>query len=192
MRLHLFTVVLLSALACFAACGGGDDDSADGDSGGPTATDAPTATETSDGNGDDGGGGDDDGGESGFSEEFGVDQLGNGGTGTIVLGDETLEYDVIVCGEEEDGVYVMSGRGLDAAGEPFVAQVGVEFGLDASAEISRGASSIDDEGDPHWVAAAPETYNFGSGGRLILTFDSTFTDALGTAVDGSVDVNCGP
>ena len=181
MRFRAIVLINAASVALLIAACSGDDDGGDGGNGttdAPTETDAPTATEPTDGDG-------------GFTEDFGVPQLGSGGTGTIVLGGETLEYQVIVC-SEEDGTSRMSGRGLDGSGEPFVAQVEVEFGFDASAEISRGASSIDDEGSPHWVADPPVTYDFGSGGRLLLTFDSTFTNGAGNQIDGSVDVNCGP
>lgn len=197
MRLHLFTLALVSAIALAILACGGDDDSAGTSDGAPTATDAPTGTEaapTDDGDGAEPtpDAGDDGDATPAFSEDFGMPEAGSGGPGSVVIGEETFEYDVIVCSTSDDGVSVWNGRGHTADGTPFVAEVSLMFGFEASAEISVGSSTVADDGDPHWTAEPALNYSFGQNGVAILNYDASFTSSSGDVADGSVDVVCRP
>jgi hypothetical protein len=186
----LLTVLL--ALGVLAVACSGDDDDGAGNGG-----DDAGSTETMDvGDGDvtetatpDGDAGEPTGDASDFDEDFGLPEAGFGGNGTVTIGSETYAYDVIACSVDQ-GVYVLSGRGHDLGGQPFVAEVGVTFGDVATAEVSVGSSSVSDDGDPHWTAEPVLNYEFGANGIAVLRFDATFTDSSGAESDGSVDVTC--
>lgn len=194
MRTYALTMAT-AVLAAFLLIACGDDDDP-GDDAAPTATDAPTATTPA--GDDDGGSGDAVDGEDGapsFSQDFGAEPAGNGGTGTIVIGEDTFEYEVIVCSTSDDGLTVWNGRGHTADGEPFVALVSVEFGSYATTEVGIGSESISDPGRLHWSAQPTLEYQTGQNGVQTLRFDSLIGSeetGIEGAVEGSVDVVCEP
>lgn len=194
MRLHLIALTIVATLALvLVACSGDDDASDTGDDGAPTATDSPTAA-PADADDDDGGDDDDAGNATDapdFSEDFGMSEAGRGGTGTVVIGDDTFEYQVIACSRDDTSA-TWNGRGQTGDGTPFVAEVSVKFGFEAEAEISVGSSSVADDGDPHWTAEPTLTYSQGSNGVVILRYDASFTSSNGDTAEGSVDVVCTP
>jgi len=174
----LIVATMVSLLVAFAglACGG-DDDGTDGNGLAPSTTEQP-------------GGGDD-------LPDIGFGPVGNGGSGTITIGDETFPYEVIVCILEDDGGATAAGYGELPDGTPYIAKAEREGGQTGriNAGLDVGVEHISLRGDPEWSTDEIIDPVVETNGTLSFTFDALFRDrALDNfeQVEGSVQVTCEP
>ena len=187
-------VLALLSLAGFA-CGDDDDDGGNGAP--PAATEQPADGANGDDNGDDGNG--DDGGDSGNGGDvpsIGF-SAGQGGSGTIAIGDESFPYEVLICILEDDGGATAAGYGELADGTPYIANVEREgFGSGIiTAGVDVGSDHISQRGDPQWTADEIIDPVVDENGTLSFRFDALWRDRASddfTQVEGSVDVTCTP
>lgn len=173
-RRPLVALVLLAALAGgLAACG--DDD----DTGAPVDQTEPTEVVE----------------EEDPGEPF-LDTTSSG-SGTIVIGDETFEYEVTSCFDEDDGAITIAGPGTTAAGEDFFGEVGTSADEEfMSAGVAVGQTTFG-QGDPNWqlISGVVPDATVERNGEVRISFSADFDDSAddGTnPVAGSVDASCAP
>lgn len=196
----IFTAVIALMLVAFAgfACGGDDDDGGNGNGAAPTEA----LANGDDGNGDDGDDSDD-GSDDGNGESDGGDapnigfSAGQGGSGTITVGDESFPYEVLICILEDDGGASATGYGELPDGTPYIANIDREgFGSEIiTAGVDVGSDHISDRGDPEWRADEIIDPAVEENGQLSFRFDALWRDRESddsTQVEGSAEVTCTP
>ena len=179
-----------------AGCGGDDDDA---------QADPAPASSADDGSGDDAGS-DDDAGASDASADSASDDdgaaaaPGGGDAGSLVIGDETIEFDSARCFlEEQDAaggggkiLFVAQAFGVDAGGEELVLDVsrydedsqftGDDIIVDIGDPFSDDAVSLRSGGEVGTVAV--DGSNLSAEDLVFVNFDDS------TEQPGSFDINC--
>ncbi len=184
MSVRLLAVLfLLPALLLVVACGG-DDDS------GPV--DRPGATESAD----------DDDGDNGSAFD-------SRGSGTVVVGDETFDFQVDRCIQDVDGAIIIGGPSITADGQEVYIRVdslsaphnnaGVEVGIGSTSvfDVSRGTPTYRAQGYTADYEFIPDHVTNPDlvvevNGEKHISFTATFfdRDAAGFSAPGSVEASC--